>query len=131
MTRPTTSNARETVSRHPRADLGSTRPDATVRTGSRRDPGNDVAVSAVAGWEIAIKRTLGRLRFPDPDRTMLDRLGMTELLITLAHAAEVAMLPEHHRDPFDRMLIAQARADKLTLVSTDRAFAAYDVDVYW
>lgn len=96
-----------------------------------RDPSNDVYVSAVSGWEIAIKRARGRLRFPDIDRAMLAALRMTELPVYLRHAAQISALPDHHRDPFDRMLIAQANADGLSIVSRDRAFAAYDVTVLW
>jgi len=96
-----------------------------------RDPGNDVFVSAVSGWEIAIKRTRGRLRFPDVDRAMLAELRLTELPVTLAHTAEIFVLPDHHRDPFDRMLIAQARTDDLTIVTRDRAFEAYAVATRW
>lgn len=96
-----------------------------------RDPGNDVYVSAVSGWEISIKRGRGRLRFPEVDRAMLGALRLTELPVLLRHAAEIATLPDHHRDPFDRMLIAQTRADDLTLVSRDHAFDAYEVPVLW
>ena len=96
-----------------------------------RDPANDVHVSAVSGWEIAIKRARGRLRFPDVDRAMLAALRLTELPVTLRHAAEVGRLPDHHRDPFDRMLVAQARADDLTIVSQDSALSAYGVAVIW
>lgn len=96
-----------------------------------RDPENDVFVSAVSGWEIAIKRSRGRLRFPDVDRAMLASLRLTEFPVTLAHAAAIAHLPDHHRDPFDRMLIAQARADDLTVVTRDRAFDAYEVSLAW
>ncbi len=95
------------------------------------DPANDVFVSAVSGWEIAIKRSRGRLRFPGVDRAMLADLRMIELPVTLAHAAEIAVLPDHHRDPFDRMLIAQARIDDLTVVTRDRSFDAYDVATHW
>jgi PIN domain nuclease of toxin-antitoxin system len=95
------------------------------------DPGNDVFVSAVSGWEIAIKRARGKLRFPDPDRAMLATLRLRELPMSLRHAAMVATLPDHHRDPFDRMLLAQASADGLTLVSRDQAFAPYDATVLW
>lgn len=96
-----------------------------------RNPENDVWVSAVSGWEIALKRARGRLRFPDPDRKMLSTLGFRELPVSLVHAAELAILPDHHRDPFDRMLIAQARHERFTLVSTDRVFDDYDVDLVW
>ena len=95
------------------------------------DPDHDVFLSAVTGWEIAIKRARGRLRFPDVDREMVEALRLTELPIALRHAAEAGHLPGHHRDPFDRMLIAQARTDDLTIVSRDQTFSAYDVPVLW
>lgn len=95
------------------------------------DPTHDVYVSAVSGWEIGIKRGRGRLRFPDIDRQMIDTLRVTELPVTLRHTSEIANLPDHHRDPFDRMLIAQARVDGLTLVSRDQAFTSYDVAIHW
>ncbi|MGK2928491.1 MAG: type II toxin-antitoxin system VapC family toxin [Acidimicrobiales bacterium] len=95
------------------------------------DPGHDVYLSSASGWEIAIKRSRGRLRFPDVDRHMINTLRLTELPVTLRHASEIGTLPDHHRDPFDRMLIAQARSDGLTIVSRDHTFAAYDVPVYW
>lgn len=98
---------------------------------SLRDPSNDVYVSAVTGWEIAIKRGRGRLRFPDVDRSMLRVLDVVELPVALRHAGEVGVLPDHHRDPFDRMLIAQARVDGLTVVTRDEAFAAYEVSIHW
>lgn len=95
------------------------------------DPDNDVYVSAVSGWEVAIKRARGRLRFPDVDRGLLRALRFAELPIGLGHAVEVGLLPVHHRDPFDRMLVAQARVDDLTLVSSDRLLAPYDVALWW
>jgi PIN domain nuclease of toxin-antitoxin system len=95
------------------------------------DADNDVFVSAVSAWEIAIKRARGRLRFPDVDEPMLAALRIVELPIRLRHAAAIGTLPDHHRDPFDRMLLAQARADDLTIVSHDRAFTDYDAPVLW
>lgn len=95
------------------------------------DPANDVYLSAASGWEVAIKRSRGRLQFPDIDRQMADALRVTELPISLRHAAQVGALPDHHRDPFDRMLIAQAMADGLTVVTRDKAFDAYEVATYW
>lgn len=88
-----------------------------------------VYVSAVSGWEIAIKTALGRLR---PRRTLQQAIvdsGFEELPLRLSHAEVLSQLPRHHRDPFDRMLIAQALADRLTIVTRDSAFAAYDVTV--
>ncbi len=95
------------------------------------DADNDVYVSAVSGWEVAIKRARGRLQFPDVTPQMLAELRLIELPVTLRHASEIAALPDHHRDPFDRMLIAQSRAESLTVVSRDRAFADYDVALHW
>ena len=87
-----------------------------------------VYVSAVTVWEIAIKRRLGRL---DLDVEVLEQEllggGMIELPMKWRHAKGAAALPHHHEDPFDRMLVAQAQSEGLTLVSYDRAFKDYDV----
>ena len=89
-----------------------------------------VYVSAVSIWEIAIKRSVRRL---DVDLEALDHEldagGMIEIPIRWQHAKETAGLPSHHDDPFDRLLIAQARVEGLTLVSYDTAFHPYDVAV--
>ena len=88
-----------------------------------------VYVSAVSGWEIAIKTALGRLR---PLRTVAQAIedsGFEELPVRLRHAAGLAALPPHHRDPFDRMLITQAQVDGLTIVTREDAFTAYSVPV--
>jgi len=69
--------------------------------------------------------------FPDVDKAMPGALRRPELPVKLLHAAEVAILPDHHCDPFDRMLVAQARADHLTVVSRDRAREAYAVSLHW
>ena len=85
-----------------------------------------VYVSAVSGWEIAIKTSLGRLRPRRTVATAIAESGFEELPLRLRHTATLAMLPLHHRDPFDRMLIAQALVDGLTIVTRDAAFRAYD-----
>lgn len=88
---------------------------------------DQVYVSAVSGWEIALKASLGRLR---PVRTAADAIAdsqFEELPLRLRHAEALVKLPWHHRDPFDRMLIAQALGERLTIVTRDRAFSAYDV----
>ncbi len=84
-----------------------------------------VYVSAASAWEIAIKIGLGRLR---PTRTVEQAAaesGFLELPVTFRHAELVAQLPAHHRDPFDRLLVAQAEAERLTLVTRDPVFQRY------
>lgn len=99
------------------------------------NPTNDLLLSAASSWEIAIKYRLGKLPLPTtPDKYVPDRMrssGTQPLHITHAHTLRVAELPNHHGDPFDRLLIAQAQLDGLTLLTADRTFAKYDVPVYW
>jgi PIN domain nuclease of toxin-antitoxin system len=91
-------------------------------------PENQVLVSAVTAWEIAIKHALGRLTFPiDRFDDVMQRMGFDVLPILPVHAIAAGGLPRHHDDPFDRMLIAQARVEGLTLVSRDLAVVRYDV----
>jgi PIN domain nuclease of toxin-antitoxin system len=93
-------------------------------------PANQVLVSAASAWEIAIKHALGRLTFPvDGFEEILQRMGFDALPIGLGHAIAAGRLPRHHDDPFDRLLVAQAQTEGLTLVSTDGAVARYDVPV--
>lgn len=89
----------------------------------------DVRVSAASAWEIAIKQSIGKLVFKTEVRLELEleRDGFLALPVTLAHADEVRRLPALHRDPFDRMLIAQARVDGLTIVSADDAILRYGI----
>lgn len=95
----------------------------------------DLHLSIASIWELAIKAGLGKLELPFPIgefvSTRLARTRTDVLAISTAHAVAVAGLPRHHGDPFDRMLVAQARADGLTLVSADPAFRLYDVPVLW
>lgn len=95
------------------------------------DAATDLAVSTATVWEVAIKAALGKLRLPGPvSRWFLPavaELGARWLDVTAAHAAAVQDLPPHHRDPFDRVLIAQAAADGWTIVTADDAFGAYGV----
>jgi PIN domain nuclease of toxin-antitoxin system len=95
------------------------------------DERNRVAVSAVSFWEIAIKRSLGKLTIDDRWSGTLARLGFDALPITAIHAVAVEHLPWHHRDPFDRLLIAQAATEGLELVTADPRFAAYGGAVVW
>jgi len=91
--------------------------------------------SAASSWEIAIKTDLGRLELPtSPERFVPERLaedGIDALPIQHAHALGVAGLPRHHADPFDRLLIAQARLERCLLMTADRQLTAYDVDTLW
>lgn len=93
----------------------------------------DATVSAVTAWEIAVKFQAGRLSLPAPVEHWLPvaikESGFRSLHITTSHAIAAAVLPEHHADPFDRLLIAQAQIENLTIVTSDMAFDAYDVKV--
>jgi PIN domain nuclease of toxin-antitoxin system len=94
------------------------------------DGNNIVYVSAATAWEILIKRAIGKLRIPESDYLEELRLHrFTPLSITTEHALAVENLPPLHKDPFDRMLIAQAQIEKLTLVTRDQRIAEYDIRV--
>ena len=99
------------------------------------DPGNRKLVSLASCWEIAIKAGLGKLNLGEPSETYIPnaiaRTGFELLPISLAHATAVEMLPLHHRDPFDRLLIAQAILDDMPIVSVDLVFDAYGVTRIW
>lgn len=108
--------------------------DARLRPTARRaiqDPGNTVYVSAVSAWEIAIKAGFGRIRLPRNAARWLpaeiERAEFQALPITVPHALGVERLPRHHDDPFDRLLVAQAIAERLTLVTHDRKLMRYEV----
>jgi PIN domain nuclease of toxin-antitoxin system len=91
------------------------------------DDASTVSISSISWSEIAIKRALGRLDMDIPRvRAATQRSGFLELDFTADHAESLALLPMHHRDPFDRMLIAQALAEEMAIATVDRAFAAYD-----
>ncbi len=90
-----------------------------------------VAVSAISAAEIAVKRQLGKLRFAGTVREMAESYGFIELPLTLRHADRLHLVPAHHPDPFDRLLIAQALEEGLTILTTDRVFEAYRVPVEW
>ncbi len=93
------------------------------------DPANDVAVSAASLWEISAKRAARRLRVPDDFRDRLADAAFEPLAITAEHAWAAGALPLHHRDPFDRMLVAQAQLEGFTIVTRDPKVAAYQVAV--
>jgi len=93
---------------------------------------NELLLSAASAWEIALKHGLGRLELPESPETYIPRLmartGVTPLPVHHRHALHVATLPLHHRDPFDRLLVAQAQLESLPILTADRAFRRYDVE---
>lgn len=95
-------------------------------------PDNELLLSAASSWEIAIKYGLGKLRLPEAPGDFIPRLmtrtGITPLPVHHRHALHVATLPARHRDPFDRLLIAQAQIEKLPILTADKSFALYDVE---
>jgi PIN domain nuclease of toxin-antitoxin system len=102
------------------------------RVGDRiRDPDNDVVVSIASLWEIAIKRTLGKLGFAEDFEQVMMEEAFELLDISYVHLRLLESLPQHHRDPFDRLLIAQSLADRIPIVTADPAFAAYATQIMW
>lgn len=91
------------------------------------DPANLVAVSAASAWEISVKKALGKLAAPDDLERQVEAGGFLPLPINIAHAVAAGQLVRHHEDPFDRMLIAQAFAEGLTIVTRDKRFEDYGV----
>ncbi len=99
------------------------------------NPNNEIFLSAVSAWEIAIKYGKGRLELPiPPDRYVSERVALhrfTPLAITLTHASAVHALPPFHNDPFDRLLIAQSQIEGLRLLTVDSKIQQYDVVTLW
>ncbi len=93
------------------------------------DGNNLVLISAAVIWEIRIKQALGKLEIPSNFRQVLDSQPFEMLAITAEHAHAVADLPAHHRDPFDRMLIAQAKVERLTIVTRDTIIKQYKIPI--
>ncbi len=100
-------------------------PEARSELGSA----TDAMFSAVTPWELNITAKSGKLQVPPGMAERLEANGFTELSITSAHGERAGMLPLHHRDPFDRLLIAQAQIERLTIVTVDAAFRDYEVDL--
>ena len=100
-----------------------------------QDSGNEVLLSAATIWEISIKVGLGKLSLSKPYREWMSQartdLGVTILPITIEYADIQATLPNHHRDPFDRLLVAQARIENVPVVSNDSIFDQYGVSRIW
>jgi PIN domain nuclease of toxin-antitoxin system len=93
------------------------------------DPGNTIFISAVSLWEIHLKSSLGKLRLPADFGAKLSGEYFEDLPLVSAHTSRIASMPWHHRDPFDRMLIAQAQAEALKLLTPNRHLAVYGASV--
>jgi len=97
------------------------------------DTSNELWLSAASCWEMAVKYALGKLPLPAPPSeyvpSRMGRTGTTPLPVLPVHALRVADLPPHHRDPIDRILVAQAQHERVSLVTADPAFRSYDVDI--
>jgi PIN domain nuclease of toxin-antitoxin system len=100
-----------------------------------KDGANTLYLSAASGWEIAIKANLGRLQLPDePEKVIPEQMSLNTVVglpIQMSHALHVHSLPIHHRDPFDRMLVAQSQVEELPILTSDPQIAKYEVDVVW
>ena len=103
---------------------------ATART-VLADPANELLASAASIWEIAIKRSLGKLEAPADLPERISDEGFAWLPVTAQHAWAVRSLPRHHRDPFDRLLVAQSVTEGLPIVTADPAFNQYGVELRW
>lgn len=107
-------------------------PDAVALMRSDSD---ELILSAVTSWEIAVKWALGKLDLPEPPQVYVpDRMraeGLRSLPVDHGHALQVASLPRHHGDPFDRLLIAQSQVERIPILTADRRFEPYDVEVVW
>jgi PIN domain nuclease of toxin-antitoxin system len=104
---------------------------STSAAAAIQDPGNDILLSAVVAWEIAIKRGLGKLLVANNYVDVMLAAGSRELPVVIAHAQQVESLPPHHSDPFDRLLVAQAMAEGAAIVTNDQRIGRYDVSVLW
>lgn len=99
--------------------------------GHIRNPANDIVVSVVSFWEIAIKRGLGKLRFLCDFEEVMAEENFDLLAVSYMHLRELEGLPHHHGNPFDRLLIAQSISEGMPIVTSDRAFARYAVATLW
>jgi len=97
------------------------------------DPASELFLSAASSWEIAIKYALGKLPLPEPPSTYvpsrMQSSGVIGLAVEHAHALHVESLPPHHRDPFDRLLVAQAQLEALPILTADHVLALYSVTI--
>ena len=90
---------------------------------------NQIYVSAATPWEISIKKNLGKLKAPDDISSIIDDEGFEEMAITGFHGEQAGDLPNYHKDPFDRVIIAQAQAEGLVIVTNDAQFAKYGIKI--
>jgi PIN domain nuclease of toxin-antitoxin system len=104
-------------------------PELSEDLKDRIDSELEVHVSAATVWELSIKTALGKLEIPDDLTEVLEQSGLSELPIRFHHAERAGRLPPVHRDPFDRMLIAQALTERLTLVTRDELIHKYEVPI--
>jgi PIN domain nuclease of toxin-antitoxin system len=100
-----------------------------------RDGNNELFLSAASGWEIVIKTQLGRLNLPDNlEHFISEQLTINSIYslpIQMSHALHVFVLPNHHQDPFDRIIVAQAQLENLAILSADQQIARYPVEIIW
>jgi PIN domain nuclease of toxin-antitoxin system len=100
-----------------------------------RDGSNELFLSAASGWEIAIKAGIGRLDLQeDPEKLIPEQMLLNKiqgLPVQMSHALHVHALPKHHRDPFDRLLVAQCQLEEMPIITSYPQIAAYEVDVIW
>ena len=93
------------------------------------NPENDIYVSAATVWEMSIKQQMGKLVAPEDIESKVEQAGFSALPITLFHGQQAGKLPLHHKDPFDRMLIAQAQAEGLQIITQDKKFSSYGINI--
>lgn len=100
-----------------------------------RDPENELYLSAASGWEIAIKMRLGRITISGELESVIPEQMATNAILGLpihmSHALRTYRLPRHHRDPFDRILVAQAMVEDMPIITRDKAIKQYEVQTYW
>lgn len=106
--------------------------DATLSQTAKKiiaNPDNLIFVSAASAWEIAIKKQIGKLNVPDDLETQIKQKDFQALPIDISHAAYIEKLPLHHKDPFDRIIIAQAICENMKILTRDKKFDIYQVGV--
>jgi PIN domain nuclease of toxin-antitoxin system len=100
-----------------------------IETAIIADPDNLIFVSAATAWEIAVKKMIGKLEAPDDLLAALAANNFLELPITIDHSQKLYQLPLHHHDPFDRIMVAQAMSEDLTLMTRDTKIALYEIKI--